>query len=221
VEEKAYSTFSVPSKKILHWANVCFTEHEYFNLRWQSSTGFTNFMNYKYMYKSFIKIPKKYTLIQIPSPCFCAFPMFEMLQVRENEILLRKWSAAIAYHRHCLLFILCKRRRAAITPHRKRKSRVALSLFFHWQRERCFVPSCPIIADMWHSPHLQPWASTVRCKLKKKHSKNCWPCSASCFRTCGLICEGDRVCEKGHKCWWKQLCTSVELNQIFNRVKFP
>jgi len=128
-------------------------------------------MNYKYMYKSFIKIPKKYTLIQIPSPCFCAFPMFEMLQVRENEILLRKWSAAIAYHRHCLLFILCKRRRAAITPHRKRKSRVALSLFFHWQRERCFVPSCPMIADMWHSPHLQPWASTVRCKLKKNIQK--------------------------------------------------
>jgi len=42
-KEKMLSVFiSVPSKKVLHWANVCFSDHEYFK---PESTEFQ--MNYK------------------------------------------------------------------------------------------------------------------------------------------------------------------------------
>jgi len=39
-------TISVPSKIILHWANVCFSEHDYLGMNKWSFQWITNFVNY-------------------------------------------------------------------------------------------------------------------------------------------------------------------------------
>jgi len=46
-------TISVPSKIILHWANICFSEHDYLRLRKWSFQWITNFVNYRINIQSY------------------------------------------------------------------------------------------------------------------------------------------------------------------------
>ena len=89
---------SVPSKTILHWANICFSEHDILGLSKWSFQWITNFVNYITNIQ-----PSNYEqnthFIRI-APCFWgSFHWFGMLQVRENEISLRNSSGGPEYLR--------------------------------------------------------------------------------------------------------------------------
>jgi len=99
-------TISVPSKIILHWENICFSEHDILGLSKWSFQWITNFVNYTinihYQITNKLSNYEQNThFIQI-APCFQgSFHWFGMLQVRENEISLRNswWSWVFAHLR--------------------------------------------------------------------------------------------------------------------------
>ena len=95
-------TISVPSKIILHWENICFSEHDILGLSKWSFQWITNFVNYAinihYQITNKLSNYEQNThFIQI-APCFQgSFHWFGMLQVRENEISLRNSSVGPRY----------------------------------------------------------------------------------------------------------------------------
>ena len=85
-------TISVPSKLILHWTNICFSEYDYFRAE---QVEFS--MNYKLCelhikYTILSKYEQNTHFIQISLCIRWSFYFIEMLQVRENEISLRNSS---------------------------------------------------------------------------------------------------------------------------------
>jgi len=83
---------SVPSKKILSWAIIFFSEHEYFSE--QKSKSIITFWIIRigivsYQYKKKVHIQSKYLV-------FLLHQCFGMLNVLENEISMRKWSGDTA-----------------------------------------------------------------------------------------------------------------------------
>jgi len=85
---------SVPSKIILHWANICCSEHGNLGLMKWSFQRITNFVN-SIIKIQFIKLRTKTRFIQI-APCFRgSFYCFGMLQVHENEISLPNRSGGL------------------------------------------------------------------------------------------------------------------------------
>ena len=91
-------TISVPSKIILHWANIYFSEHDILGLSKWSFQWIKHCELYN-KYKILSKYEQNTHFIQI-APCFRgSFHYFEMLQVRENEISLRNSSGGPEYLR--------------------------------------------------------------------------------------------------------------------------
>jgi len=87
---------SVPSKIILHWANICFSEHDILGLSKWSFQWITNFVNF-IINKQSSNYEHNTHFIRI-APCFWdSFHCFGMLQVRENEISLRNSSGGPEY----------------------------------------------------------------------------------------------------------------------------
>ena len=82
--QKQSGVSSIPSKKILHWANVCFVEHEAHAIaqpcRHTNSEAFPALRGY----------------------AICIYSIkFRMLEVRENETSLRKLSGGTAQLLSC------------------------------------------------------------------------------------------------------------------------
>jgi len=101
-------TISVPSNIILHWANICFSEHDYFR---DEQVGFS--MNYKLceLYNKYTTLSKyEQNFIQIAS-CLRAFPLlWNVASAREWDFTAQQfwWSWVFANSEGTLLTMQCK-----------------------------------------------------------------------------------------------------------------